>query len=105
MVIVLPGFGLLELAAIEGLAAGEATLERVPVCDLGFAELPAQEDEPVPGERVEVQQPAIQVLEDAAPAADRLDPLRELLAQGVAATLEPLESDRVGVALRGARAG
>src|SRR5690242_16119720 len=88
----------LRLAALDGLAAGEATLEAVPVGDLGLGELPAQEDQPVAVQRVEVGEPAVQVLEHAAAGVHGADAAPDALLQRLAAALQRLELDRIGVA-------
>src|SRR2546422_8620226 len=67
--------GLVQLAVADGLPVGESGVERVPVRDLGFPQLPAQEHQPVAVQRVEIEQPLVQVLDQAPAAMDRAHPV------------------------------
>src|SRR6185436_3106091 len=61
--------GLLDLA-LQRLPLLEAPVERMPVRDFALAELPAQEHEPVSRQRVEVDQPLVEILHHAAVAVN-----------------------------------
>src|SRR5262245_8951908 len=94
---------LVAVAGLQRLAAREPALERMPVRDLGLARVPAQEDQAVAGERVEVHEPLLDVLEQAAAPVHGLDAELELGAELVAPRDEALEIGDVRVLRRRTR--
>src|SRR5205814_2342820 len=93
---------LFELALVERLARGVSAVQRVPVLDGRLAQLPAEKDEAIAGQRVEVDQAAIEILHQAAGAVDRVDLPRERLGQAVAPLAQLLPFADVGIVGGGA---
>src|SRR5262245_8249338 len=83
--------GLLQLAVADRLAVGEAGVETVPVRDLRFPQLPAQEHQAVAVQGVEVEQAGVEVLDQAAAPMDGAHAVGDQLGQGVVALLEPAQ--------------
>src|SRR3989442_6144316 len=79
-------------------APGKPAVQRMPVRDFRLAELPAQEDQTVSGERIEVDEATLQVLDHAPAPMDAVDAVTDALDQRLAARAQRLQLTRVGVA-------
>src|SRR5262252_5912679 len=86
---------------LEGLPLPVTAVERVPVRHLVLAELPAQEHQTIAGQRVEIHQALVEILDHAAVAMDPGDVLGDRIGQLVALIVELSELLRVGITARG----
>src|SRR5262245_20414142 len=76
---------------LERLPLPVTTVERVPVRHLVLAELPAQEHQAITGQRVEIHEAFVEILDHAAVAMDPGDVLRDRIGQPVALVVELTE--------------
>src|SRR5215831_4663006 len=84
---------------LERLPLRVTAVERVPVRHLVLAELPAQEHQPIAGQRVEIHQALVEILDHAAAAMDPGDVLGDRIGQRVALIVELSQLLSVGIAL------
>src|SRR5215813_14976849 len=101
MIFPLPGSGFVRR---KRLAGGVAPVQGMPMGDHVLSRLPAQEDETVADEAVEVHQPLVEILHDHAARVDRLDLFFDLARQVTGPGLRALTSLDVRIVRHGTRA-
>src|SRR5690242_677897 len=88
------------LGLLDRFPGGEPARQRVPVRHAALPALPAQEDDAIALERVEIDEALVEILDHASLGMDGGHRLRDLLAQVLGPSLARLEGGQVGVRRR-----